>query len=407
MGVADLKSVCTKCLPIKSLVTVKDIFVSWDEWKLLKHKNLIIFLDSDNGVSEGEELYICKDCYFIIKAHFHIGYEKNTLNLSLIKSIINDDLKAIAITLLLDKDEQHNANVEFDKIVQEKVNEIPSLLPQYIKVMNLVNIIDSTLFTVDSKHNEVELFDADWNEDYGLLAIQKNSNTLEIIKNKKILDCNVQIDHPIIRWVDSHSFLLADARNEKRINNLFILDIEGKIKSSFNCGDAITDIIVSEEGIWISYFDEGIFGEGISREGLVLFNLEGIPEVKFNSHQKKGPSLLDCDAMCIGNDQSIWVVSQVDAKKYILINVNNKGEILKTYEIPAIFHQFTGIYVKKNFAYFFNGYYGNELFCFDLDNGEINNIGNLNGWVRGLKPFEKDHLISTSSSEVKIYRINE
>jgi hypothetical protein len=138
-----------------------------------------------------------------------------------------------------------------------------------------------------------------------------------------------------------------------------------------------------------------------------LFNLEGIPILKYHSGQKKGPSLLDCDAMCKGNNQSIWVVSQVDARKYKLINVNNKNEILKTYEIPAILHQFTGIYVLKNLAYFFNGYYGNELFCLNLGNGEIENIGKLDGWARGLKPFEKDHIISTSSSEVKIYRIIE
>jgi hypothetical protein len=397
-------SVCTKCLPIKSLITEKDISVSRDEWKLLNHKNLIVFIDSDNGVSEGEEVYICKHCYFITKAHFHIGYEENTLNLSLIKRVTMDDLKAIAIALLVDKEEQHKVNYEFDKIVQEKVDEIHLLLPQYIKVMN---IVETTIFTVDSKHNEVELFDADWNKDYGLLAIQKKYNKIEIVINDKILNCNVYIEQPIIRWMDSCSFLLADARNENRIKNLFIFDIEGKSKSSFNCGDAITVIIVSEEGIWISYFDEGIFGEGISREGLVLFNLEGTPEVKYNSNKQTGPSLLDCDAMCIGNGQSIWVVSQVDANEYKLINVTSKNEILKIYEIPAIFHQFTGVYVKKNFAYFFNGYYGNELFCLDINNGEIINIGNLEGWVRGLKPFEKDYLISTSSSEVKIYRISE
>jgi hypothetical protein len=177
-----LKSVCIKCLPIKQLLTEKDLFFYWDEWQLLKHENLIVYLDWDNGISEGEEVYICKECYFIIKAHFHIGYEDNKLNLSLVESITKDDLRAIAIALLMDIDEQQKANNEFDIIVQEKVDEIPSLLSHDIRVMNLADIIDSTVYSVNiNQHNEVELIDADWNEDYGFLAIQNISNKYEII----------------------------------------------------------------------------------------------------------------------------------------------------------------------------------------------------------------------------------
>lgn len=274
-----------------------------------------------------------------------------------------------------------------------------------IKGMNLVNIIETTIFSIDNKHNEVEIIDADWNENYGLLAIQKNSNKLEIIINGKILYINVHIEYPIIRWVGNHLFLLADTRNEDGKNNLFILDVEGEIKSSFNCGDAITDIIVSDEGIWICYFDEGIFGEGISKEGLVLFDLEGYSKLKYNSQQKNGPTLIDCDAMCQGIETSMWVFSQVPAIDYKLINVNYKNEILKTYNIPVNLHQFTGICIRRKFAYFCNGFHNSELYCLELDTGNINKIGKLNGWVRGLKHIEKNHFISTNSSEVKVYRI--
>jgi hypothetical protein len=113
-----VKSVCNKCLPISSLLRGKDNLVSRDNWELLKHESLIDFMSTNNGVSEGTEVYICKDCYFIIEAYFHIGFEGNQLNLSQVESITEEELEAIAIAFLMDNrvDQLKDSILEKEKI---------------------------------------------------------------------------------------------------------------------------------------------------------------------------------------------------------------------------------------------------------------------------------------------------
>jgi hypothetical protein len=66
------------------------------------HAGLIDYQTTNNGVSEGGDFYICKDCFFIIETYFHIGFEDNVINLSLVESISEEDLNDIAIALLMD-----------------------------------------------------------------------------------------------------------------------------------------------------------------------------------------------------------------------------------------------------------------------------------------------------------------
>jgi hypothetical protein len=102
MGVTDVKSVCKRCLPISSLLSDKENLVSKDNWYSLIHDGLIVYQSTNNGVSEGGDSYICKDCFFIIETYYHIGFEDNVINLSLVESISEEDLDDIAIALLMD-----------------------------------------------------------------------------------------------------------------------------------------------------------------------------------------------------------------------------------------------------------------------------------------------------------------
>ena len=162
-------------------------------------------------------------------------------------------------------------------------------------------ILNDVVFSkAASKLDSYKIIDADWKDDYGLVVILKEKRQFMILLNDdNILTPPLKLHYPIMRWIDKDKLLIANARNDTRIDNIFILNLTtGTILGSFNGGDGIEDIEVSKEGIWISYFDEGVFGNGISTEGLVLFDFTGNVIFRYHSDLMDRPLIADCYAIC-------------------------------------------------------------------------------------------------------------
>jgi hypothetical protein len=69
---------------------------------------------------------------------------------------------------------------------------------------------------------------------------------------------------------------------------------------SINLGDAINDVQSTADGlIWVSYFDEGIFGGGIGANGLVCFDSDGKDIFRYAELAEKQhlPHVDDCYAL--------------------------------------------------------------------------------------------------------------
>jgi hypothetical protein len=74
----------------------------------------------------------------------------------------------------------------------------------------------------------------------------------------------------------------------------------GKRLGELDLGDASEDLQTTIGGtIWVSYFDEGVFGGTIAGHGLVAFNLDGKPLFRFAdvAEQSGLPFIADCYAM--------------------------------------------------------------------------------------------------------------
>lgn len=79
---------------------------------------------------------------------------------------------------------------------------------------------------------------------------------------------------------------------------------------TLNLGDAIADLQTLPDGrIWVSYFDEGVYGTGISTEGLVCFDRSGKPIFRFREHAQKSklPHIDDCYALNVAMNGDVWV----------------------------------------------------------------------------------------------------
>ncbi len=114
--------------------------------------------------------------------------------------------------------------------------------------------------------------------------------------------------------------LLVDARcNWKRRGpekNAVATDGQGAILRTFPLGDGIEDVRVTSEGlIWVSYFDEGIFGNrgwsdpgppAMGATGLVGYDSDGTVRFKFDA-AAAGDTISDAYALNVTSDGEVWV----------------------------------------------------------------------------------------------------
>lgn len=269
-----------------------------------------------------------------------------------------------------------------------------------------MDIIETILYSKPSNTNNVKLIDADWRDDFGLvLILRKNQSSFIQIGDTQFSfkNLNISCNYPLIRWIDHNRFLIADVRTNCNSKNLYIFNTEGILLNSFHCGDAIEDIVPTNEGIWISYFDEGVFGNSISTEGLVLFSYDGTPIFKYHSDLVDCPFIVDCYAICRGKSSSIWIFPYSD---FPLLCVNPSNKVIKSYEVPSILHGSSALCVRGKFAYFFNSYDSKgDLFCWEIGENHPQRISKISGYARGLNTRESNHFISIDENYVKAYRI--
>jgi hypothetical protein len=79
--------------------------------------------------------------------------------------------------------------------------------------------------------------------------------------------------------------------------------------TTIDLGDAIQDVQTTADGyIWVSYFDEGVFGNGIGTNGLVCFDAEGKDIFRFSEFAETAnlPHIDDCYAMNVSGNKT-WL----------------------------------------------------------------------------------------------------
>jgi len=106
-------------------------------------------------------------------------------------------------------------------------------------------------------------------------------------------------------------WLLADSRG----GHASFHDASGASRSKVELGDAIESIQTTTDGrIWVSYFDEGVFGNGIGRQGLVCFDSSGNGLFKYAefAEQNNLPMICDCYALNVDASGDVWLNYYMD-----------------------------------------------------------------------------------------------
>jgi len=139
----------------------------------------------------------------------------------------------------------------------------------------------------------------------------------------------------------AENLLLACARSEYRASNDF--DLNGRIYSRDGAligeillGDGVQSIQATRRGeIWVSYFDEGVFGNfgwdtPFGASGLLALDHSGQTVYQFEPNGKLD-HIVDCYALNVANESDIWCYYYTD---FPLVQIQNK-KIVASWNVPV------------------------------------------------------------------------
>jgi len=102
-------------------------------------------------------------------------------------------------------------------------------------------------------------------------------------------------------------WLLCEARGGRAA----VYDRAGRLGGTLDLGDASNDVQTTSGGqIWVSYFDEGVYGNGIgSQQGVICFDSKGHPIFGYFDFAERHqlPFIDDCYSMNVANEDEVWL----------------------------------------------------------------------------------------------------
>jgi len=193
-----------------------------------------------------------------------------------------------------------------------------------------------------------------------------NQNT--VLTNRKEVKIDIKLAFSIVRKLNENTFLLVHRRTEKT-ENAFIFDFKGNKITSFLAGDGIEDVLIQNNKIVVSYFDEALGGgNGPNQDGVAVFNFAGKQLFGFNSAIHSS-FIVDCYCICPFQTDKILFYIYDDFK----VNELN----LKTFEVaqfdtPIDFRGATAISAKEDKIYFHSSYlYNTSFFLWDRTSNQV------------------------------------
>lgn len=118
-----------------------------------------------------------------------------------------------------------------------------------------------------------------------------------------------------VQPIGDQDWLLVRCRSSgDKDHNAHVYSAYGEHVRSFPAGDGIEDVQVTKDSnIWISYFDEGVFGDcEWSRSGLVCLDNEGKQVFDFRSVCIEADPIDDCYALNVCSSHETWLCYYTD-----------------------------------------------------------------------------------------------
>jgi hypothetical protein len=118
--------------------------------------------------------------------------------------------------------------------------------------------------------------------------------------------------------------------------NAEVYDSHGRLVDTFHAGDGIEDVQATSQGeIWLSYFDEGVFGDlPFGQSGLVCLDESGRETFRYSTVAEAHdlPPIDDCYALNVAGDDDVWLYYYAG---FPLVRLRNKQFDRKWHPMPV------------------------------------------------------------------------
>jgi hypothetical protein len=231
------------------------------------------------------------------------------------------------------------------------------------------------------EQTETECLDIDADGTNDFVAITKDHQILTPTFQTSI---KLNITYPLIRRLDKTQTLLVDCRTKKNKPNAWIIDENGIIQTTFMAGDGVEDVVVLNNKIIISYFDEGVFsGIGSSDQGVVVFDFEG--NILFGYRDKYGHQVDIADCYCLSAKTHNTVLFLM-YPGFPLVELSLDGYEHTVRNIPEKLYGASSVTNMGDEVFFHAPYADNRtIFKWTIGGNKIEKIGEYSGRLRGLQ----------------------
>jgi hypothetical protein len=197
----------------------------------------------------------------------------------------------------------------------------------------------------------------------------------------KIIEINdVNWNFHYAQPIERNNVLLVGARSEYYDNNEYdlngrIFNEHGVMQRQFLLGDGIQDVqTTTNDTIWTSYFDEGVFGNNgwndpIGKYGLRSWSKDG--QHKYKYHASENHFIADCYALNVISDDDVWFYYYTD---FELANIKNET----IYYYPVNVHGSDGFILSDDHVLFRGGYDDHDVYTlYQIKNGMLKKVSNI------------------------------
>jgi hypothetical protein len=212
-----------------------------------------------------------------------------------------------------------------------------------------------------------------------------------------------------VQPLGQHEWLLVRGRADGDDDaNATVFDMEGRPQRSFPAGDGIQDVQATEKRhIWISYFDEGVFGDtSLGKSGVACLDPQGEILFRFNDVCGKNglPDIADCYALNVCSDHEVWLYYYTDFPLVRLMDGQPTGVWLA---LPV---KGCGAFAVASNRVLFCGSYDkpDSLFLLNLESSALRELTVLDKSgrpLRGFRAVARRSVVYLSTSD-ELYRLD-
>ncbi len=178
--------------------------------------------------------------------------------------------------------------------------------------------------------------------------------------------------------------MLVDARPLPNTPGGAVLSLDGQVQREFFIGDGVNDVVVLEDLIAITYFDEGVFrGRSPSEQGIAFFDFDG---EFFGGYQSlfgaAAVDIADCYAACRAGRSTLAFSAYTG---FELVRVRPRAREQELVALPAELHGASALSVVGDLGYFFSPYDSKRSLIAWRPNEAAREIGRHSGPLRGIE----------------------